>query len=76
MEINGKEQLCVCINRVGEKQIILTSDTELLTRMFYEDIESWINFFNYRNKLQQWAECLQNQLYKCVHSLQNKKILC
>ena len=76
IEINGKEQLCVLINRNGEKPIILTSDTELLTRMFYDDIEGWINSTNdYRKKFQQWSECLQNQLYKCVHSLQNKKIL-
>ena len=76
IDINGSKQLCVCIYRHEEKAVILTSETELLTRMFYEDIEGWISSTNdYRKKFQQWAECLQNQLYKCVHSLQNKKIL-
>lgn len=67
----------IYINR-GEKDkpVILTSKNNLIMRIFCNEIENIVQKTKFcRDRFNLWADCIQSQLIKCVHSLQNKKIL-
>ena len=74
--LKNKELMGVSITRPNSPPAIFTSFNELLINLLISEIALWITkSIELKNCFLRWGDCLQTQMIKCVHSLQNKKYL-